>query len=190
MGGTWCITRGWGRTFTFCIWGARARDQSEWEDDRSRPNPTRRCYVWGTCGFSPYAPEMRPFTYFPVPIADSGPAGEDFYPERPSRVNDLSSNPKKDFNPACTEPRRTEHPDERTASSAYGVYPDPVGVPLRLVLLRLSAYNLKLTTYNRERRGAAKKELAGKCYGVICFGKALGPVRENWKRMSHSLGTL
>src|SRR5882762_8239485 len=52
-------------------------------------------------------------------IADSGPAG-------------------KDFNPACPEPRRAEHPDERIASSAYGVYPDPVGVFLRLVLFRLS----------------------------------------------------
>src|SRR5260370_31694351 len=30
----------------------------------------------------------------------------------------------------------------------------------------------------------------GKCYRVICVGKAFGPVGENWKRMSHSLGTL
>jgi len=89
------------------------------------------------------------------PIADSSPAGKDFYPERPSRVKDLSSNPKKDFNPAFPEPRRAEHPDERTASSAYGVYPDPVEVSLRLVFLRL-------TTDNRARRRAAKKDLAGK----------------------------
>jgi len=80
--------------------------------------------------------------------SNRGPAGEDFYPERPSRVNDLSSNPKKDFNPACLEPRRAEHPDERTASSAYGVYPDPVGVPLRLVLLRLSTCNLQMRSAN------------------------------------------
>ena len=62
-------------------------------------------------------------------IADSGPAG-------------------RDFNPACPEPRRVGHPDARIASSAYSVYPGPVGVSLRLVLLRLSTYNLKLTTAN------------------------------------------
>src|SRR5258706_6533759 len=27
MGGTWCITRGWGRTFTFCIWGASRSEE-------------------------------------------------------------------------------------------------------------------------------------------------------------------
>ena len=71
---------------------------------------------------------------------------KDFYPEQPSGVKDLSSNPTiadsglagKDFNPDCPEPRREEHPEERIASSAHGVYPDPVGVSLRLVLLRLS----------------------------------------------------
>ena len=30
MGGTWSITPGWGRTFTFCIWGRRGRDLHEW----------------------------------------------------------------------------------------------------------------------------------------------------------------
>ena len=65
---------------------------------------------------------------------------KDFYPERPSGVKDLAgSGPAgKDFNPDCPEPRREEHPEERIASSAHGVYPDPVGVSLRLVLLRLS----------------------------------------------------
>ena len=31
---------------------------------------------------------------------------------------------------------------------------------------------------------------AGKCYGAVCVGIALGPDGVKWKRMSHSLGTL
>jgi len=64
------------------------------------------------------------------PIADSSPAGKDFYPEPTIESEGSLFKSKKDFNPAFPEPRRAEHPDERTASSAYGVYPDPVEVSL------------------------------------------------------------
>ena len=60
-------------------------------------------------------------------IADSGPAG-------------------KDFNPACPEPRRVGHPDERTASSAHRRLPRPCrGVS---AFSSPSTFDLQLKTYN------------------------------------------